>query len=148
MNIGNQISAIRKEYQLTQEKFGELFHVTRQTVSNWENEKSYPDLKILIEISNRFEISLDQLLKEDGKMVQAIDTERMLGKIKHDKSLIDFLSGAGGGLVVSCLFSSDSPLRTVIICIGIVMLGIGFYKKASYDKKVLHYLEQHRENVT
>lgn len=81
-------------------------------------------------------------------MVQAIDTERMLGKIKHEKSLIDFLSGAGGGLVVSCLFSSDSPLRTVIICIGIVMLGIGFYKKASYDKKVLHYLEQHRENVT
>ncbi len=40
MNIGNQISAIRKEYQLTQEKFGELFHVTRQTVSNWENEVS------------------------------------------------------------------------------------------------------------
>lgn len=148
MNIGNQISAIRKEYQLTQEKFGELFHVTRQTVSNWENEKSYPDLKILIEISNRFEISLDQLLKGDDKMVQAMDAERMLGKIKHDKSLIDFLSGAGGGLVVSCLFSSDSPLRTVIICIGIVMLGIGFYKKASYDKKVLHYLEQHRENVT
>lgn len=148
MNIGNQISAIRKEYQLTQEKFGELFHVTRQTVSNWENEKSYPDLKILIEISNRFEISLDQLLKGDDKMVQAMDAERMLGKIKHDKSLIDFLSGAGGGLVVSCLFSSDSPLRTVIICIGIVMLGIGFYKKASYDKKMPHYLEQHRENVT
>ena len=148
MNIGNQISAIRKEHQLTQEKFGELFYVTRQTVSNWENEKSYPDLKILIEISNRFEISLDQLLKEDGKMVQAIDTERMLGKIKREKSLIDFLSGTGAGLVVSCLFSENSPIRTVIICIGIVMLGIGFYKKASYDKKMLHYLEQHRENVT
>lgn len=39
MNIGNQISAIRKEQQLTQEQFGSLFHVTRQTVSNWENEK-------------------------------------------------------------------------------------------------------------
>lgn len=148
MNIGNQISAIRKEHQLTQEKFGELFYVTRQTVSNWENEKSYPDLKILIEISNRFEISLDQLLKEDGKMVQTMDAERMLGKIKREKSLIDFLTGAGGGLVVSCLLSENSPIRTVIICIGIVMLGIGFYKKASYDKKMPHYLEQHRENVT
>ena len=39
MNIGNQISTIRKEQQLTQEQFGSLFHVTRQTVSNWENEK-------------------------------------------------------------------------------------------------------------
>ena len=148
MNIGNQISAIRKEHQLTQEKFGELFYVTCQTVSNWENEKSYPDFKILIEISNRFEISLDQLLKEDDKIVQAMDAERMLGKIKREKSLIDFLSGTGTGLVVSCLFSENSPIRTVIICIGIVMLGIGFYKKASYDKKVLHYLEQHRGNVT
>lgn len=145
MNIGNQISAIRKEHQLTQEKFGELFHVTRQTVSNWENEKSYPDLKILIEISNRFEISLDQLLKEDGKMVQAIDRERIIGKIKREKSLVDFLTGAGGGLVVSCLFSSDSPLRTIVICAGVLMLGVGFFKKESYDKQVLAYLEQHRE---
>lgn len=96
MNIGNQISAIRKEHQLTQEKFGELFHVIRQTVSNWENEKSYPDLNILIAISNRFGISLDQLLKEDGKMVQAIDRERIIGKIKREKSLVDFLTGAGG----------------------------------------------------
>ena len=39
MNIVNQISTIRKEQKLTQEQFGSLFHVTRQTVSNWENEK-------------------------------------------------------------------------------------------------------------
>ena len=52
MNIGNQILNIRKENQLTQEEFGKLFYVTRQTVSNWENEKSYPDLQILIDISN------------------------------------------------------------------------------------------------
>lgn len=148
MNIGNQISAIRKEHQLTQEKFGELFHVTRQTVSNWENEKSYPDLNILIAISNRFGISLDQLLKEDSKMVQAIDRERIIGKIKREKSLVDFLTGAGGGLVVSCLLSSDSPLRTIVICAGVLMLGVGFFKKESYDKQVLAYLEQHREEPT
>ena len=70
MNIGNQILNIRKEKQLTQEEFGRLFHVTRQTVSNWENEKSYPDLQMLIDISNQFEISLDTLIKEDSKMVK------------------------------------------------------------------------------
>ena len=37
VNVGNQISNIRKENQLTQEEFGKLFYVTRQTVSNWEN---------------------------------------------------------------------------------------------------------------
>ena len=39
---------------LTQEEFGKLFHVTRQTVSNWENGKSYPDLQILVSMSNQF----------------------------------------------------------------------------------------------
>ncbi|MFR7667823.1 MAG: helix-turn-helix transcriptional regulator [Mediterraneibacter faecis] len=40
--------------ELTQEEFGKLFHVTRQTVSNWENGKSYPDLQILVSMSNQF----------------------------------------------------------------------------------------------
>ena len=73
INIGTQILKIRKEKGLTQEEFGKIFHVTRQTVSNWENEKSYPDLQILIDISNRFDISLDVLIKEDVKMVKTID---------------------------------------------------------------------------
>lgn len=91
MNIGNQILNIRKENQLTQEEFGKLFHVTRQTVSNWENGKSYPDLQVLIDISNQFGVSLDTLLKEDSKMVQSIDEERAMGIIKHEKSIVDFL---------------------------------------------------------
>ena len=37
MNIGNQILKIRKEKGMTHEAFGKIFHVTRQTVSNWEN---------------------------------------------------------------------------------------------------------------
>ena len=89
MNIGNQILNIRKENQLTQEEFGRLFHVTRQTVSNWENGKSYPDLQILVSMSNQFDISLDTLLKEDSKMVQSMDKERAMGIIKHEKSKSD-----------------------------------------------------------
>ena len=91
MNIGNQILNIRKDNQLTQEEFGKLFHVTRQTVSNWENGKSYPELQILISISNQFNISLDTLLKEDSKMVKTIDKERVLGKIKKEKSIINVI---------------------------------------------------------
>ena len=94
MNIANQILNIRKEQNLTQEEFGRLFYVTRQTVSNWENGKSYPDLQTLVDISNRFEISLDVLLKEDAEMVKAIDRERILGAIKREKTVIDFFTGA------------------------------------------------------
>lgn len=62
MSIGKQILELRQERNMTQAEFGEIFHVTRQTISNWENEKSYPDLQILVDMSNIFEISLDKLL--------------------------------------------------------------------------------------
>ena len=145
MNLGTMIFQLRKQQQMTQEDFGSLFHVSRQTVSNWENEKSYPDLQTLIDMSNQFEISLDTLLKEDSKMVKAIDKERVLGTIKHEKSIIDFFTGAGTGIVASCLFSPDSTIRTVTIMVGLVMLGIGWYKKAKCDKKIFKYMEEHEE---
>lgn len=78
MNIGNHILNIRKENQLTQEEFDRLFHLTRQTVSNWENGKSYPDLQNFVSMSDQFDIFLDTLLKEDSKMVNLwIKKERL-----------------------------------------------------------------------
>ena len=65
MEVGKRIAEIRKENRMSQEQFGQLFHVTRQTVSNWENAKSYPDLQTLVKISELFEITMDELLKEN-----------------------------------------------------------------------------------
>lgn len=73
MKIGASISKIRKEEKMTQEEFAKLFHVTRQTVSNWENEKSYPDLETLVAISDNFHISLDQLIKGDKEMIEDLN---------------------------------------------------------------------------
>lgn len=75
MQLGQTIKIIRKENNLTQEGFAEIFNVTRQTVSNWENEKSYPDLLTLIAISDNFNISLDKMLKEDIKMTEKLNKE-------------------------------------------------------------------------
>ena len=47
MDIGKQITNIRKEHKMTQEEFGKLFHVTRQTVSNWKIEKVFPTFRYL-----------------------------------------------------------------------------------------------------
>lgn len=147
MNIGNQILKIRKEKGMTQEAFGKIFHVTRQTVSNWENEKSYPDLQILIEISNHFHISLDVLIKEDTKMVKTMDKERMLGTLKREKSIIDFFTGAGTGMVIACLFSADTVFRTTTIAVGVIMIGIGWYREAKYDKKLFKYIEKEKVKI-
>ena len=142
MNIGNEIQKIRKEQCLTQEEFGGIFHVTRQAVSLWENGKTYPDLQILVEISSRFGISLDALLKEDTNLVQTIDQERAAGNLRREKALIDMFTGAGTGIVASCLFSPPSTPRTLMILTGFIMIIMGWYKKAKYDQKVLSCIEK------
>lgn len=62
MKIGETILKIKKDQNMTQEEFSKLFNVTRQTISSWENEKSYPDLQTLIDISNKFKVSLNNTL--------------------------------------------------------------------------------------
>lgn len=81
MNIGTKIIEMRKQKDMTQEEFAKIFHVTRQTVSNWEREKSYPDLQTLVQISEEFNVSLDSMLKEDTQMVKKIDSYRNYKKI-------------------------------------------------------------------
>lgn len=63
MDFGNQIRELRKRSQLTQSEFADRMNVTRQAVSNWENNKNLPDLQTVIRISEEFDISLDDLIK-------------------------------------------------------------------------------------
>ena len=75
-------------------------------------------------------------------MVQSIDKERVMGIIKREKSVVDFFTGAGTGIVASCLFSPDSSIRTTAIIVGIIMIGIGWYKKSKNDKKIFQYMKE------
>lgn len=68
MNFSEQIKSIRKENGLTQEQFAEKLNITRQAVSNWENDKNLPDIEMLILISDVFSVSLDFLIKGDNQM--------------------------------------------------------------------------------
>lgn len=85
MELGRRITKLRKAKHLTQEGLAERCSVTRQTISNWENGKSYPDLEMLVFISDSFDISLDALVKGDGKMVQEITKEQRKGRFQNYK---------------------------------------------------------------
>lgn len=65
MEIGSQIKKYRGAQGLSQDALAEKIFVTRQTVSNWETGKSYPDIHSLLLLSSVFNVSLDQLVKED-----------------------------------------------------------------------------------
>ena len=63
MELGKQIKKYRQESQLSQEELANRVYVSRQTISNWENDKSYPDVTSLVLLSEVFQISLDKLIK-------------------------------------------------------------------------------------
>lgn len=68
MEIGSKLKKARMEKGFTQEQTADALGVSRQTISNWENNKSYPDIISVIKMSEIYSISLDHLLKEDGSM--------------------------------------------------------------------------------
>ena len=81
MNLQDKIIQVRKDNNLSQEEFAELIGVTRQSVSNWERGTCYPDIETLIIISNKFDISLDNLLKGDIKLIKTIDKKIKINKL-------------------------------------------------------------------
>ena len=96
MNLKDKLIKIRKDNNLTQEELADKLYISRQTVSNWETGKFYPDIETLILISNTFNVPLDDLLKTDKEVVIDIDK-----KIKSHKKLIFIII-----LLVIVLFSS------------------------------------------
>ncbi len=83
MELNAQIKKYRTELNLSQEELAEKVYVTRQTISNWENGKSYPDIHSLLLLSSLFNVSLDQLIKGDIETMKEIINEQEVKQFKH-----------------------------------------------------------------
>lgn len=78
MNLSQQIKKLRDRDQLSQEDLAEKIYVSRQTISNWENERSYPDVHNLLLMSVLFDVTLDELVKGDvDQMRRMIQNDEM-----------------------------------------------------------------------
>ena len=73
LNIGSKLKKARIKAGMTQEHVAEQIGVTRQTMSNWENSKCYPDIRSVVALSELYEISLDELLKEDSQLMEYLE---------------------------------------------------------------------------
>lgn len=83
MEFGKQIKKLRQEAQLSQEELAERIYVSRQTISNWENDKSYPDVNSLVLLSETFQISLDKLIKGDIEVMKDVIQKEEIEKMKR-----------------------------------------------------------------
>lgn len=148
MEIGKQIKKYRTEMKFSQDELAEKIFVSRQTISNWENNKNYPDVKSLLLLSSLFDVSLDILIKGDiEEMKEKIKSED-IDNFKHDSNifsilllctillpfpLVKFMGNIGGGI-------------WGLIAIGAIYYSIKVEKyKKNFDiqtyREVLSFLE-------
>ena len=90
METGQKLKSARVEAGLTQENVAETIGVSRQTISNWENNRFYPDIISVISLSDLYSISLDDLLKEDKKMIEYLEesTDVVKSRQKFSKLIL------------------------------------------------------------
>lgn len=95
MDIGQKLKQARAAAGLTQEQAAGALGVSRQTVSNWENCRSYPDVAMVLAMSELYRVSLDELLKGDRKMIdhleQSTDTVASRNRLARRITVLAYL---------------------------------------------------------
>lgn len=101
MKLAERLKAMRATKNWTQGELAEKLQVSRSAISSWETGRSYPDLEMVIHISDQFDVSLDYLLREDEKMVKKLNFGA-----KQKKWLIGIIVVLGllvGNMIVSTI---------------------------------------------
>lgn len=128
MKVADKIREARIQKGYSQQQAADSLYVSRQTVSNWENDKSLPDIVSILKMSELYDVSLDILLKGDVKLMEKIERDVsmtkaekqvmrygwfcvgigigmiILGKIFDGTVVIDFINGALPWILLSLLF--------------------------------------------
>ena len=148
MEIGKKLKNARIEAGLTQEKAAEKIDVSRQTISNWENEKSYPDIISVIALSDLYSVSLDELLKGDQKMAEHLEESTNVVKSNANRNkiitILSYMLVWAIAMIVFWFFTSGSdamgyslmflwiilPVTTFVV--SIVIGKNDFWKKGKW----------------
>ena len=85
MNLSDNLKRLRKENNLSQEELAEKLGVSRQSVSKWESNAAYPEMDKLIQISNMFNVGIDELLNKDIREVrEEVQSKNTINKYVND----------------------------------------------------------------
>lgn len=86
LNIGKRLKDARIESGYTQEQIAEQLDVSRQTISSWENGRTFPDIVSVVSLSDIYDVSLDVLIKGDEKMLEHLEESTNI--VKSNKKLL------------------------------------------------------------
>ena len=144
MKIGERLKYERNKINLTQAEVALHLSVARQTISAWENERSYPDIQNLVALSDLYHISLDILLREDEVIMEHIEKESTI--VKKSYSILQISYFANICLLIMSILSNwvdFSNFATSLISIlfylnmAIFLLFKQILKKQQFSYKII-----------
>lgn len=135
MDLSDKIKICRKENKMTQEQFAQKLNVSRKTVSGWENGRSFPDIKTLVNISNTFDISLDNLLKEDNT-IKHYQTEVANNRKNKKVTVILYLFLWMSFILLFIQFLSDFKLPYHVAIISLLIFLIMYVIIGPNDHRI------------
>ena len=128
MELGKRLKEYRNQSGMTQDDLAERLYVTRQTISSWENDKSYPDIHSLLMLGDLFSVSLDTLVKGDIEIMKEKIDQSDIRSFKRDSNIFAVL------LLVSMV--SLIPLYRWIGIPGLILWAVLFAVTIYYCVKV------------
>ena len=137
MNIGEKIKFLRSENNLTQKDLANKLQVSSQAISNLELNKGFPDISNLIRISDMFNISLDELIKEDNDLKENL----LNGKIERNVNLV-LGSIAAIIFIIIFILSVVKVIQSGFRELHIMGLVVGLLGSISFSREVLKHLKQ------
>jgi len=138
MKFGEKLRDARLKAELTQEAVAKRIGVSRQSLSNWENDRTYPDLASVLKLSDLYGLSLDDLLREDAELRKRMEEKKEKVK-KYSSWLHDFaLLLIGSNILLNWLGKTT---------VGLVLGGIGVVLIAVVHFLFVCYLEADRTTM-
>ncbi|WP_308653650.1 helix-turn-helix domain-containing protein [uncultured Anaerococcus sp.] len=125
MKIGDKLKDARLKKSMTQEEVAEKLFVSRQSISNWENNKTYPDIGNVIALSDLYQISLDELLKGSDNFMKHLEESTDI--VKSNKKLIFFIILVLIAMIVMAIFTEFLPEKVFLVAIfslSVIVTGV------------------------
>lgn len=138
MEVGKRIRDERTGAGMSQDDLAARVYVSRQTISSWENDKTYPDVQSLILLSEIFGVTVDSLIKGDVEtMTETIDTEvRTMKRLSY--VMLGFLALMLLAVVWICVqtFAWDWPIEQTVptFVLALVLWGIAMFAACWIDR--------------
>ena len=119
----NNLKKIRKNNNLSQEQLAEILGISRQAISKWESGSAYPEMEKIIQLCEKFNVNIDDLLNKD---IEEIISEEQ-SKKNLNKYIESFLSYTSNTVNLFCSMNFKSKIKCLFEqCILIIVLCIIF----------------------